>query len=163
MNAPSLIPVWKRCLETHEALVDCLERFPEDRFQWRPAPHARTAAEIVAHTARGECLYAECLQPEAATRPQIAYPGTEEAAAPGALVPADRASALLAVQLAFDFAGRVVTEATEADLERICADDWNPLGPEVAGPLTGLWFVEQMNRHKAYHLGQLWYLITMLE
>jgi uncharacterized damage-inducible protein DinB len=160
---PHLIPVWKRCRETHEALLDCLTRFPEDRFTWRPAPCARTAAEIIAHVARGECLYALCLKPNAPGQPPIAYPGTEEAAVPGSLVPKDRDSSLHVIELAFDFAARVVSGATEADLERVAADDWNPLGPEVEGPLTGLWFIEQMNRHKAYHLGQLWYLISMLE
>lgn len=29
--------------------------------------------------------------------------------------------------------------------------------------LDALWFCEQMVRHKAYHLGQLWYLSMMLE
>lgn len=163
-DVPShLLPVWNRCLETHEALLDCLARFPEDRFTWRPAPAARTAAEIVAHVADGECLYAECLNPSAPARPSFAYPGTEAAAAPGALVPTDRASALRVVELAFEFAAAVVSCATDADLERVAADDWNPLGPEIRGPFTGLWFIEQMNRHKAYHLGQLWYLASMLE
>lgn len=160
---PYLVPVWKRCLETHDALLDCLSQFAEDRFDWRPAPLARTAAEIVAHIARGECTYAERVNPHAPQRPPIAYPGTEEAAAPGALVPVDRESSLRLVNLAFDFAAGVVSRATLADLERVAADHWNPLGPEVSGPLNGLWFIEQMNRHKAYHLGQLWYLITMLE
>jgi len=160
---PNLIPVWKRCLETHDALLDCLNQFPGDRFNWRPAPKARTAAEIIAHIARGECVYAMHVKPRARNRPAIAYPGTEEAAAPGALLPSDRESALRIVGLAFDFAAGVVSRATEADLERVAARDWRPLGPEVQGPLNGLWFIEQMNRHKAYHLGQLWYIATILE
>ena len=41
----------------------------------------------------------------------------------------------------------------------VAADDWNPLGPDVNGPLDALWFLEQMSRHKAYHLGQLWYIL----
>lgn len=159
---PHLVWVWKRCLETHEALLDCLAQFPEDRFTWRPAPNARTAAEIIAHVARGDCTYARCVHPHAPERPVLADPGTDDAALPGALVPVDRASALQVVEAGFNYATAVVSQATEADLERVAADDWMPLGSLVQGPLTGLWFIEQMNRHKAYHLGQLWYLITML-
>lgn len=159
---PNLEPVWKRCRETHAALLDCLNRFPDDRFTWRPAPAARTAAWIVAHIADGECLYAEMLNPNAPPRPAIAYPGSP-AATTGALVPSDRETALCVVELAFTYAEGVVSGATEADLVRIAADDWNPLGPDLQGPFDGLWFIEQMNRHKAYHLGQLWYLITLLE
>lgn len=160
---PYLAPVWKRCLETHEALLDCLAQFPEERFTWRPAPSARTAAEIIAHIARGDCTYALCVHPHAPEQPILADPGTEEATLPGALVPTDHASALRVIEAGFNYATAVVSQATEADLEREVADDWVPLGPLVQGPLTGLWFIEQMNRHKAYHLGQLWYLITMLE
>jgi len=32
----------------------------------------------------------------------------------------------------------------------------------VAGPLDSIWFLEQMIRHKAYHLGQINYLDLML-
>lgn len=159
---PYLTPVWTRCLETHAALLDCLAQFPEERFTWRPAPNARSAAEILAHIARGDCTYARCIHPHAPTPPLLADPGTEEAALPEALVPGDRASALQVIEAGFNYATAVVSQATEADLEREVADDWAPLGPLVQGPLTGLWFIEQMNRHKAYHLGQLWYLITML-
>ena len=160
---PYLGPIWKRCLETHEALLDWLAQFPEDRFTWRPAPAARTAAEIIVHIARGDCRYAECLNPNAPARPEFAGPGMEASTVPGGLIPTDRDAARRVVKLAFDFSAGVVSNATEADLERVAADDWAPLGPLVEGPLTGLWFIEQMNRHKAYHLGQLWYLATMLE
>lgn len=158
-----LVPVWSRCLETHEALIDCLEQFPENQFTWRPAPAARTAAEIIAHLARGDCRYAECLNPNAPPRPVFSGLGIVAAEVLGGIIPTDRSSSLRIVGQAFEFAAGVVSQATEADLERVAADDWAPLGPLVEGPLSGLWFIEQMNRHKAYHLGQLWYLATMLE
>jgi uncharacterized damage-inducible protein DinB len=164
----SLQPVWKRWRETHDALLDCLEQFPEDRLHWQPAPTATTAARILVHIARGETVYASLIDPAAAGPPELSYPGGDEAAA------AQRRAELVAsvtgreaagrlINAAADFATRVAEGLREEDLERVLADDWNPLGPPVEGPLTVCWFLEQMNRHKAYHLGQLWYISMLAE
>jgi hypothetical protein len=60
-------------------------------------------------------------------------------------------------------AERAFGALTAAELGLARADEWHPLGPRVVGPLDSLWFLEQMIRHKAYHLGQLWYLSLLLE
>ena len=44
-----------------------------------------------------------------------------------------------------------------SDLHLPLAEDWNPLGPPVEGPLDALWFAHQIVRHSAYHLGQVSY------
>jgi hypothetical protein len=38
-----------------------------------------------------------------------------------------------------------------------------PLGPEVQGPLDAMWFAQQIVRHSAYHLGQINYILRLLE
>lgn len=153
----ALIPVWKRWEETHSALVDCLRQFPEERFSWKPAPAATTAAHIVTHIARAEILYAREINRAAGAVPDSEAPGLDYGAV------TDRTSALNAAEAGAAFAAGVVERLSVEDLDRVLADDWNPLGPDVEGPLTTLWFVEQMIRHKAYHLGQLCYLSMLLE
>lgn len=145
---PELNPVWKRWEETHAALLECLEQFPEDRFTWRPASKATTAGEIVLHIARAEMGYAMRAAGQPGMRPD--------------LVVTDRPSALATVALGAEHARRTADTLTADDLERVVAAEWHPLGPRVEGPLTALWFLEQMIRHKAYHLGQLWYLTLLL-
>ena len=150
---PELAHLWKRWDETHAALIDCLLQFPDDRFNWRPAPHATTAGQIVGHIAGAEGRYAQCILGEPLERPE----GTARFEIP------DRAAAMAIAQLGADQALRAAESVTAEALRRTLADDWSPLGPRVEGPLDALWFFEQMVRHKAYHLGQLWYLSMMLE
>ena len=56
-----------------------------------------------------------------------------------------------------------LSRMTPDTLGQARADGWDPLGPEVAGPLDGLWFALQMVRHSAYHLGQLNVLLIVWE
>jgi uncharacterized damage-inducible protein DinB len=165
---PSLFPCWKRGQETHAALIDWLERFPEERLQWQPVPTASSAASILAHIARGETVYASLIDPQAAAPPELGYPRGDEAVmarrrAELAASLTSRAAAVRLIETAAAFATRVAEGLSQADLERVLAADWNPLGPPVEGPLTARWFLEQMNRHKAYHLGQLWYISMLVE
>ena len=62
---------------------------------------------------------------------------------------------MVLVQTAAEFATRVVERVGEEELERVVAGEWFPLGPRVEGPLTTLWFIERISRHKAYRLSQL--------
>ncbi len=146
---PELRPVHKRWEETRAAINDWLAQFPDDQFAWRPAPHATTAAEILAHIARAERNYsftARGLTFERIT-PHV-HDGT---------------TALQALDWSAGFVREAFEAMTPETLEIVRADEWNPLGPRVEGPLTSLWFLEQMTRHNAYHLGQLWYLSMLLE
>ena len=144
---PQLKPIWRRWEETQAALLAAVAEFPPDRLNWKPAGNATTLAEIVAHTAGGEAAYYRMLGDE---RPWSApVPETPEEARSLLLAAGERA------RLAFE-------SLSEADLSTPRADRWRPLGPEVAGPLDSIWFLEQMIRHKAYHLGQINYLDLML-
>ena len=146
---PELLPVFKRWDETRAAINDWLAQFPDDRFAWRPAPHATTAAEIVAHVARAERIYsfvARGLPFERITPPVH-----------------DGVTALAALDWSSGFVREAFEATTPETLALARSDDWRPFGPIVEGPLTSLWFLEQMTRHDAYHLGQLWYLSLMLE
>jgi len=160
---PELIPVWRRWRETHAALLDCLEQFPEDRLHWRPGGNAPPASGILVHIAAAECRYALQIRPEAEPPPGFPIRRSPEERARLAASLEDRAACVALVNTAAAFAERLVESLRPEELEREAADEWNPLGPRVEGPLTGLWFIEQMNRHKAYHLGQLWSLAMMAE
>ena len=144
-----LLPVYKRWEETRAAINDWLAQFPDDRFAWRPAPHATTAAEILAHVARAERNYAFTARglPFERITPSVH----------------DGSTALTALDWSAGFVREAFEAMTPETLVIVRADEWNPLGPKVEGPLTSLWFLEQMTRHGAYHLGQLWYLSMMLE
>jgi uncharacterized damage-inducible protein DinB len=146
---PELLELWGRWEETHDALLDCVVRIPDERLSWRPAPKATTAAEIIQHIARAEHVYAMMALGETGPRiePKVS----------------DRDTALQVIELGAAKARDAADSATTADLAAVRAERWGPLGPEVKGPLTGRWFFEQMIRHKAYHLGQLWYLVLMSE
>lgn len=138
---------WKRFLETQAALLEAIDRLPEGRWQWQPAETANPAARIVQHIANGEAFYVSTIRGDHERRVRWEV--------------ADRVTAVEAVTSAAHLVGDLSEELSQADLNRVCAEDWNPLGPPVDGPLDVLWFLEQMIRHKAYHLGQLNYLIAM--
>lgn len=146
---PELLPVFRRWEETRAAINDWLAQFPDDRFAWRPAPHATTAAEILAHIARAERNYSFTARglPFERITPHV-HDGT---------------TALEALDWSAGFVHEAFEAMTPETLALVRANEWNPLGPKVEGPLTSLWFLEQMTRHGAYHLGQLWYLSLLLE
>lgn len=146
---PILQPVYQRWDETQISLLDCLSQFPADRYRWHPGPKASCAGDILLHIARGETGYA---------RMALGQPREPLEAAV-----ADHASALAVLQTAADRARDAFERLTEADLEQVVAEVWHPLSTKVEGPMTPLWFLEQMIRHKAYHLGQLWYISLLLE
>jgi uncharacterized damage-inducible protein DinB len=147
---PELEPVWKQFTETYDALRQALAEVPEDRLHWKPGPQATTVAEITQHIAGANRRYAAMIDGSAVTRGPL-----EEAPTRGRLL-----------ELVTESEARVqsVFEQLPADdLRRSRADQWNPLGPRVEGPLDALWFAGQMVRHSAYHLGQINYILRLLE
>jgi uncharacterized damage-inducible protein DinB len=145
-----LEPVWKHFTETYDALRQALAEVPDDRLHWKPGSRATTVSEITRHIARGNYLYASMMvDPNPARLPM------EE--------PPDRARMLELLAESEERVRSVFEALPVEDLHRKCADDWNPLGPEVEGPLDALWFAQQMVRHSAYHLGQINYILRLLE
>jgi uncharacterized damage-inducible protein DinB len=146
-----LEPVWKQFQETYHALRLALAEVPDDRLHWRPGPAANTVAGIVQHTARANIAYAGMMvQGEPGERRKV-----EES--PGRDWLLER----------LDESERHVRETFERialeALRQPRADRWNPLGPEVAGPLDAFWFAQQIVRHSAYHLGQVNVYLLLLE
>jgi uncharacterized damage-inducible protein DinB len=147
---PELEPVWKQFTETYDALRQALAEVPDDRLHWKPCPQATTVAEITRHIARGNVVYASMI-----ADPDPARPPVEE--------PPHRAR-MLELLAESEERVRSVFEALPAeDLHHKRANDWQPLGPRVEGPLDALWFAGQMVRHSAYHLGQINYILRLLE
>jgi uncharacterized damage-inducible protein DinB len=147
---PELEPVWKQFTETYDALRQALAELPDDRLHWKPGPQATTVAEIAQHIAGANGRYAAMID----GAPLIRGPLEEG-------VGRERLLELLAqsearVQAVFE-------QLPAGDLHRKRADHWNPLGPEVQGPLDVLWFAGQIVRHSAYHLGQINYILRLLE
>jgi len=147
---PELEPVWKQFVETYDALRDALSEVPDDRLAWKPCPAATSALSIVAHIVRANRRYSSL----AACADLPGDPPEEISGRPRLLELLGESE-------------RQVREGFEGlsrdDLSRRCADDWSPLGPAVTGPLDALWFCNQIVRHTAYHLGQINYLLLLLE
>lgn len=145
-----LEPVWKQFTETYDALRQALAEVPDDRLHWKPGPQATTVSEITQHIAGGNRRYAAMIDGIPLVR--------------GPLEEGLGHARLLQLLAESEERVRSVFEALPAeDLHRKRADDWNPLGPEVEGPLDALWFGQQMVRHSAYHLGQINYILRLLE
>ncbi len=142
--------VWRRWQETDDALRDCLTGIPSDRYGWQPLPGGTTVGWIVQHIVRADCGYAlRVLGEDPGTRPSPEVP--------------DGVAATGALDLSAEYVRRAFEHSTPDTLRRPLVGEWYPLGPRVEGPLDALWFLEQMIRHKAYHLGQLWYLRMLIE
>jgi hypothetical protein len=144
-----LATIWNQLVETYEALEAVLDEIPDARLDWRPAPEATTASEIIQHIARANITYANIMQTgESGVRPQI-QPGLA------------RQAIVERVRTSHDRV-RDVYESLPLDrLHAPCADDWAPFGPSVPGPLDALWFAHLMLRHTAYHVGQLNYIVLL--
>jgi uncharacterized damage-inducible protein DinB len=146
-----LEPIWQQFNETYDALRQALAEVPDDRLTWRPGPNANSVAGIVQHVAGANIAYAQVM----------AYgnrgPRREPVENPGRSGLCERLQeSEQAVRETFE---RMTPEA----LRQPRADTWNPLGPEVDGPLDALWFALQIVRHSAYHLGQVNVYLLLLE
>lgn len=140
---PELEPIWRQLQETYAAIRDALAQVPDERLHWKPGPAASNVGWIVQHLARANLVYANFM--EHGSRGQ--HPEFEEMPSRRHLL--DRlAQSEQGVRESFE---RMTAEA----LRQIRADGWSPLGPDVKGPLDGLWFALTMVRHSAYHLGQI--------
>ncbi len=138
-----LEPVWRQLGETYDAVRLALSEVPDDRLHWRPGSQANTVAGIVQHIARANILYADMMVE--------GIPGER-----WDLEESPSRERLLERLAESEGRMKQIFECmTVESLRRKCADDWNPLGPEVRGPLDARWFAMQMVRHSAYHLGQI--------
>jgi len=141
----TLCPIFRHLEETYEAVLISVKAAGECRLGWKPAPQAKTFAEITEHIASANLTYATMIGPADVTRKWEYDPSpTEE----WLLARLDESLAV----------GRqTVAGVTEEKLGDSRADDWCPNCDEqvIEGPLDALWFAQQMVRHTAYHLGQL--------
>jgi uncharacterized damage-inducible protein DinB len=145
-----LEPVWKQFGETYDALRQALAEVPDERLHWKPGPQATTVAGITQHITRGNRAYASMIDGRRDDR--------------GAVEEAPDRARLLELIAESEARVRSVFDALPAeDLRRKRADHWGPLGPRVEGPLDALWFAQQIVRHSAYHLGQINYILRLLE
>lgn len=145
-----LEPVWKQFAETYDALREALAEVRDDRLAWKPCPTATSALGIVAHVVRANRRYSS-----------LAAGTGLPSAPPEELAGRDRM--LDRLRESEEYVRGVFEQLSPDDLRRTCADDWNPLGPPVAGPLDALWFCHQIVRHTAYHLGQINYISLLVE
>lgn len=126
----ALIPVWKQFAETYDALRQALAEVPDDRLDWKPGPQATTVSAITQHVAGANGRYAAMIE----GNPLVRGPLQEG-------LGHEQLRQLLATS---EERVKGVFEALPAeDLYRKRADDWNPLGPDVKGPLDALWFAGQ--------------------
>ena len=145
-----LEPAWKQFTETYDALRQALAEVPDDRLHWKPGPAATTAALITQHIARANRAYASTIDGSSFARPPYEEAPSRER--------------LLELLAASEQRVQEVFEQLPAeDLRCKRADRWSPLGPEVQGPLDAMWFAQQMVRHSAYHLGQINYILLLIE
>jgi len=147
---PELEPVRKQFEETYDALRGALAELPDDRLDWKPCPAATSPLAIVAHIIRANRRYSRLAA------------GADLPGGPPEQFPS-RARMMERLSESEAQVRSVFEQLSSDDLKRTCAADWAPLGPEVAGPLDALWFCHQIVRHTAYHLGQINYLLLLLE
>jgi uncharacterized damage-inducible protein DinB len=148
---PELEPIWKQLDETYAAIRHVLAEVADERLTWRPGTSANSVAAIVQHIARANIRYASMID--------TGQPG------PGIELTDNPPRGLLEQQLeaSQSRAKETFERITPAELRRIRADNWGPLGMPVEGPLDSLWFALQMVRHSAYHLGQMNVYLLMWE
>jgi uncharacterized damage-inducible protein DinB len=148
---PELEPIWQQFAETCSALRQTLAEVPDDRINWQPGPAANSVARIIQHIARGNILYSQMMR------------GDENGPRRAVEAEPDRARLLDILDESEQIVRQTFDAMTPETLRQMRADDWNPLGPDVAGPLDALWFALQTVRHAAYHLGQMNVYLLLLE
>ncbi|HZO89298.1 MAG TPA: DinB family protein [Chthonomonadaceae bacterium] len=146
-----LEPVWKQFTETYDALRQALAQVPEDRLHWQPTPGATSVDGITRHIVSGNLAYSSMIAEghRNVVRPREPAPNRERL-----------------LELLDTSEQRVKTVFEQLSAQDLClprADGWMPLGVEVSGPLDVLWFAQQIVRHSAYHLGQINYILLLLD
>ena len=143
-----LNPTWKQSEETYNCVRKLLEQTPDERLHWKPAPDAWSISDMTQHIGRANIIYAMVMEgKEPIRRPFMDQPS--------------RSELLESLDSSEAFVRQVFERMTGEELTRTRADDWNPLGPPVEGPLDGLWFALQIVRHTAYHAGQISYVLQL--
>lgn len=145
-----LQPIWKQFEETYAPLREWLAAIPDDRLKESPAEGLASASKIVRHICRGNLVYSHMI--ECPTEPRALGDIPDEP---------DRQELLELIDRSERRVREVFEAVTEEDAHESRCDDWNPLGPPVAGPLDAVWFALQIVRHSAYHLGQVSYLMQL--
>jgi uncharacterized damage-inducible protein DinB len=145
-----LKPVWKQFEETYSALRQALTAVPDDWLLWRPALGATCVATIAQHVAGANVRYCNMIEHGERGR---SWDVDDHA---------DRELLLQRLALSEERVRSCLEGIDEAELRRVVAERWHPLGQEVKGPLDVLWFAQQIVRHSAYHLGQINYILLLL-
>ncbi len=142
---PTLNPIFRQLEETYDAVRISIELAGESQLGWKPALNANTFAEVAEHIASANLTYATVIGP---TNVQRKW---EFELAPTTSWVLARLDESLAT------AKSTIEGVTDDNLHESRSDDWCPNCDEqlIQGPLDALWFVQQMVRHTAYHLGQL--------
>jgi uncharacterized damage-inducible protein DinB len=140
--------VWKQFEETYSAIRESLAAVPEDRLHWEPSSRSSTAAQLIQHIGRANLLYCNVIE------------GLDTDLGPREVNPG-RQFLLDLLELSETRTRSTLEALTEESAHVPLQDDWNPLGPNVQGPLDAVWFAQQIVRHSAYHLGQLNYLMCL--
>lgn len=143
-----LQPVWKQLQETYAAIRESLAAVPEEKLHWCPGEGCSTIAQMVRHIARANLIYCHVIERTERNLALVEQPLSRET-----------------LHTMLDGSERrthdVFDALTQEDAHVPRADDWQPLGPLVEGPLDAVWFAQQIVRHSAYHLGQLNYVMWL--
>lgn len=137
--------------EVYAAMLVALAQIPDDRLNWRPTGECMTASLLAQHMGRANVTYSQFME-FGERRPQAGY--VEDA--PREMLLSRMETSLMQVREAFE---RITPER----LLETAADDWEPIGAEIPGPLTPLWFACTMLTHSAYHVGQMNTLALLIE
>ena len=140
--------VWQQSAETYAVFRELLEGTTTEKLYVRPTEDIWSISDIAQHIARANIVYAMVMEGHEPFRRE----------------PTDRPSLvelLEYINYSETFVQEVFERSTTESLQLVRADDWNPLGPDVSGPLNSFWFALQIVRHTAYHVGQISYSLQL--
>ena len=130
--------------EVYDAMRAALAEIPDDRLNWQPASDCLSASMLVQHIRRANVTYSQMMgiwgnaaRSRHTCRTLLVTSLLEHSVASGR-------------QVGFAFEAM-----TPERLHETVCDDWAPIGFELSGPLTPLWFANTILVHSAYHVGQL--------
>ncbi|MES4792959.1 MAG: hypothetical protein C4321_08200, partial [Chloroflexota bacterium] len=152
-----LEPIWKQLNETYESLRHALAHVPEERLNWQPGPTTNSVSVIVQHIVRANLRYASFL---GGPDPGLQHRRREDLATPEHAGERRERARLDDSERSLK---ATLERVTPDALRAIHAGEWYPLDSHAVGPLDGFWFVLQMVRHSAYHLGQINLYLLLIE
>jgi uncharacterized damage-inducible protein DinB len=141
---PELKPIRKQFDEVYYVVRQALSEVPDDRLHWRPGPKANTVAYIVQHIARATEACVNTIESgSTGSLPDFTETPTRE-------------QLLQRLEESEQRARTVFEQVTPEQLSKVHMQRRSALGPEVEGPMDGLWFALHSIRHTAYHIGQIY-------